>query len=144
VIALLPCKPERASRDLPLGTEAVPVEMAGCKTGGATFAIAHAKAANDEQAEAWVRAWHAATRTQLANVPFVESSAVLARAASVPAPSRLDTREPAAANDAGAAHVLWFAQRRPDGSASIYQATVSGSPSSTEAVATFFEGFRIP
>ncbi|WP_431274383.1 hypothetical protein ACQ858_20500 [Variovorax ureilyticus] len=138
VIALLPCRPERATRDLPLGGGSIPVDMAGCKAGDATFAVAHARAATAEQAEVWLRARHAATRSQLAGVPVVESPAVLARAASSPAPVRLDTQ------GADAAHVLWFAHRRPDGGASVYQATVSGTPSSTEAVATFFEGFRIP
>ena len=144
VVALLPCKPDRATRDLPLGTASIPVDMAGCKAGGATFAVAHARAESAEQAELWLRAWHAATRSQLTDVPVVESPAVLARAASSPAPARLDTQGADTAAHAAAAHVLWFAHHRPDGSASIYQATVSGSPSSTEAIATFFEGFRIP
>ncbi|SEA66212.1 hypothetical protein SAMN05444680_10320 [Variovorax sp. YR216] len=144
VIALLPCKPERATRDLPIGAGSIPVEMAGCKAGGATFAVAHARAQSTEQAENWLRAWHAATRSQLGDVPVVESPAVLARAASSPAPARLDTQGADAAARAAATHVLWFAHHRPDGSASIYQATVSGAPSSTEAVATFFEGFHIP
>lgn len=144
VIALLPCKPERATRDLPLGTESIAVEMAGCKTGGATFAVAHARAQSAEQAELWLRAWHAATRSQLGDVPVVESPVVLARAASSPAPARLDTGGDDPAARAAATHVLWFAHRRPDGGASLYQATVSGAPSSTEAVGTFFEGFHIP
>lgn len=138
VIALLPCKPERATRDLPLGTGTIPVDMAGCEAGGATFAVAHARVESAEQAELWLRAWHTATRNQLADAPVVESSPVLARAAPSPAPARLDTQ------GAAAAHVLWFAHYRPDGRSSVYQATVSGAPSSKEAVATFFEGFRIP
>jgi len=144
VIALLPCKPERATRDLPLGTGSIQVDMAGCKAGGATFAVAHARAESAEQAERWLRAWHVATRSQLADVSVVESPAVLARAATSPAPARLDTQGADTAAGAGGAHVLWLAHQRPDGGASIYQATVSGSPSSTDAVATFFEGFRIP
>ncbi|MEJ8811438.1 hypothetical protein WKW77_10205 [Variovorax ureilyticus] len=144
VIALLPCKPERATRDLPLGTESIPVEMAGCKAGGAIFAVAHARAQSAEQAELWLRAWHAATRSQLGDVPVVESPVVLARAASSPAPARLDTGGNDPAAGAAATHVLWFAHRRLDGGASVYQATVSGVPSSTDAVGTFFEGFHIP
>jgi len=144
VIALLPCKPERATRDLPFGTGSIPIDMAGCKAGGATFAVAHARAESAEQAELWLRAWHAATRNRLTDTPVVESPVALARAASSPSPARLDTQGADAAARAAATHVLWFAHYSPDGSASIYQATVSGSPSSTEAVATFFEGFRIP
>ncbi|MFS2166326.1 hypothetical protein ACCD09_21600, partial [Variovorax sp. Varisp62] len=65
LIVLLPCKADRANRALPLGAESVQVDMTGCNAGGATFAIAHASASGPEQAEAWLRAWHAATRGQL-------------------------------------------------------------------------------
>ena len=144
VTALLPCKPDRATRDLPLGAESIQVDMAGCSAGGATFAVAHARAASAEQAAAWVHAWRSATRSQLADVPVVESAAAVARAASSPAPARLDTQEADAAAHGGGVHVLWFAHQGADGSASVYQATVSGTPSSDEAVPTFFEGFRLP
>ncbi|MDM0106629.1 hypothetical protein QTH97_16910 [Variovorax sp. J22R24] len=143
VIALLPCKPDRATRQLPLGTEAVAVDMAGCKAGGATFAVAHASASDAAQAESWIRAWRAATLQQLAGAPVEEAPSKLPRASASPAPLRLDTRGPAPGGQSGAAHVLWFAQQRPDGVA-IYQATVVGSPSSAEALQTFFEGLRLP
>ena len=137
VIVLLPCKPDRATRALPLGVEAVTVDMAGCEAGGATFAVAHAVAGSPAQAEGWARAWRAATRRQLAGAPATERPADLPRAASAPPPVRLDTPE------AGGLHVLWFAQQRPDG-VSLYQATVLGRPSSAEALPTFFEGLRLP
>ncbi|MGJ7510328.1 hypothetical protein [Variovorax sp. GT1P44] len=140
VVALLPCKPDRATRELPLGTESVLVDMAGCKTGGATFAVAHASAANLAQAETWIRAWRAATLQQLAGAPVGEIPAILPRAAAAPAPVRLDAQ---GVEGHEAAHVLWFAQQRRDGVA-VYQATVAGSPSSSDAVQTFFEGLRIP
>ena len=147
VVVLLPCKPDRATRQLPLGTDMVPVDMAGCKTGGATFAVAHASAGSAEQAESWIRAWRAATRTQLSNAQVVEAPASVLRAAASPAPARLDaqgdTHGTPGENKEEGAHVIWFAQQRPDGMA-IYQATVLGSPSSSEALATFFEGIRVP
>jgi hypothetical protein len=140
---MLPCKPDRATRQIPLGTDAVPVDMAGCEAGGATFAVAHATAGSAEQAESWMRAWRAATRTQLASTQVIETAAAVPRAAASPAPARLETQGRSAENNGEAAHVLWFAQQRPDGMA-IYQATVVGSPSSPEALATFFEGIRVP
>jgi hypothetical protein len=144
VVVLLPCKPDRATRQLPLGTEAVPVDMAGCKAGGATFAVAHATASSAEQAESWMHAWRAAAHTQLPSDQVVEGAAAVPRAAASPAPARLDTQVSTGGSPGeAAAHVLWFAQQRPDGVA-IYQATVLGSPSSADALATFFEGIRIP
>ena len=151
LVALLPCKPDRATRQLPLGTEAVVVDMAGCEAGGATFAVAHATAGSATQAEGWMRAWREATRTQLAGAQTAETAALLPRAATSPAPARLDTQEPSAGGPAvpphapphAPAHVLWFAQQRPGG-VSLYQATVLGKPSSPEALAAFFEGLRLP
>ena len=143
VVALLPCKPDRATRSLPLGVEAVTVDMAGCEAGGATFAVAHAVAGSPAQAEGWMRAWRAATRGQIAGVPATETEAALLRAANAPAPVRLDTQDAGAGTQAPALHVLWFAQLHPEG-VSLYQATVLGKPSSTDALPTFFEGLHIP
>ena len=143
LIALLPCKPDRASRALPLGAESVQVDMAGCEAGSATFAIAHASAKGPEQAEAWLNAWRAATRGQLGEAQqMTQAPASVQRATATPAPLRLDAQP----KQQGAApvQVLWFAQSQKDGTVALYQATVLGKPSSAEASKTFFEGLRLP
>ncbi|BEP39847.1 hypothetical protein [Variovorax sp. V15] len=143
LVAMLPCKADRATRALPLGTESVQVDMTGCEAGGATFAIAHAFANGPEQAEAWLRAWHTATRGQLGEAQVTESAASVLRATAVPAPLRLETQPPQKGT-ATPLQVLWFAQSQKDGSVALYQATVLGQPSSAEASKTFFEGLRLP
>ncbi len=152
LIALLPCKADRANRALPLGAESVQVDMTGCEAGGATFAIAHASANGPAQAQAWLGAWRAATRAQLAGpgstggpddspgAQPTEAPATLQRATATPAPLRLEARKPGAAQ----VQVLWFAQSQKDGTVALYQATVLGTPSSSEASQTFFEGLRLP
>ncbi|MDN6884492.1 hypothetical protein QMO14_12875 [Variovorax sp. CAN2819] len=144
LVAMLPCKADRATRALPLGAESVQVDMTGCEAGGATFAIAHASANGPEQAEAWLRAWHSATRGQLGEAEVAESSASLPRATAVPAPLRLEVAPPPQGASATPLQVLWFAQSQKDGSVALYQATVLGRPSSVEASKTFFEGLRLP
>ncbi len=139
LVALLPCKADRAQRALPLGAESVQVGMTGCEAGGATFAVAHAAATSPAQAEAWRNAWRTATIGQLAGVQPIEALAVLPRASAMPAPVRLEAQQGGAP-----VHVLWFAQSQKDGSVSLYQATVLGRPSSPEATRTFFEGLRLP
>ena len=139
--ALLPCKPDRATRALPLAAASVSVEMAGCEAGGATFAVAHASAADRQQAEAWLSAWRAALAAQLGGTRGVEGTATVARAALTPAPVRLDM--PAIDGTRAATHVLWFAQAR-GAQVSLYQATVVGTPSSPEALSAFFEGLHLP
>jgi len=145
LVALLPCKADRANRALPLGADSVQVDMAGCEAGGATFAVAHATAANAEQAGSWLRAWRLATLQQLQDAPVTESAGVLPRAAAVPAPLRLDAQ---AVPGGAPVQVLWFAQLEsgstPPGAVSLYQATVLGTPSAGDAARTFFEGLRLP
>jgi hypothetical protein len=144
LVALLPCKPDRAERALPLGAESVRVDMAGCEAGGVTFAIAHAEASGPAQAQAWLDAWRAATRRQLAGRELTESPASLPRASAAPAALRLDARGDAARKPAMAsARVLWFARQHPRG-VSLYQATAIGEPSAPDALETFFEGLRLP
>ena len=138
LVALLPCKPDRATRALPLGGEQVTVDMAGCETGGATFAVAHAAAPSTSQAEAWLLAWRAATRAQLAEVQAIESPGTLARAALNPPPLRLQAQGDVALQ------VLWFAKAQRDGTIALYQATVLGRPSAADAAETFFDGLRLP
>jgi hypothetical protein len=142
LMALLPCKADRANRALPLGAESVQVDMAGCEAGGATFAIAHASANGPAQAEAWLSAWRTATRSQLGEAQVVEAPATLQRATAVPPPLRLDAQPPQ--QGAAPVQVLWFAQSQKDGTVALYQATVLGRPSSPEASRTFFEGLRLP
>ncbi|MGN8084164.1 hypothetical protein [Variovorax sp. 22077] len=144
LVAMLPCKADRATRALPLGAESVQVDMTGCEAGGATFAIAHASANGPEQAEAWLRAWRTATRAQLGEAQVTESAASLPRATAVPAPLRLEVVAPPQGTSAMPLQVLWFAQSQKDGSVALYQATVLGRPSSAEAAPTFFEGLRLP
>lgn len=137
LVVMLPCKPDRASRAMPLGAASVDVEVVGCKAGGATFAVAHAHAADATQAEAWLTAWRAAARAQLPDARVAETPVAVPRAAQRPAAVGLD------GGGAAGAHLLWFAQTRTGG-VSLYQATVLGRPSSAEAVATFDEGLRLP
>lgn len=141
LVVLLPCKADRADRALPLGAESVQVDMAGCETGGATFAVAHA----------WPRARRrprpgsgrrAATRSQLGEAQMTEAPAVLKRAIAAPAPVRLDAQPPQ--KGAAPVQVLWFAQSKKNGGVALYQATVLGRPSAPEAATTFFEGLRLP
>lgn len=141
--ALLPCKPDRAERAVPLGAESVRVDMTGCEAGGATFAIAHASASGPAQAAAWLDAWRTATRAQLGapgKAQLTETPAALQRATAVPAALRLEGGRPGAAP----VQVLWFAQSQKDGSVALYQATVLGTPASSEASRTFFEGLHLP
>jgi uncharacterized protein involved in propanediol utilization len=60
--ALLPCKPDRATRELPIAGQMRQVHMMGCEAGGAMFTVAYAQLANEQEALALLPAWKAASR----------------------------------------------------------------------------------
>jgi len=145
--ALLPCKPDRAERAIPLGGETVTVQMAGCEAGDATFAIASARAGDAVQADAWLAAWRASTRAQwqaATGGQISESAVSVVRAAPKPEPWQLEARGADPAGRPNEARVRWFAHLQRDGSVAIYQATVLGKPSAGDATSTFFDGLRLP
>jgi hypothetical protein len=145
--ALLPCKPDRAERSMPLGGESVTIQMAGCEAGGATFAIASARADNAVQAEAWIGAWRASTRAQwqaATGGQVHETPVTVVRAAAKPEPWQIEARGTDADGNPNEARVRWFAHAQHDGSVAVYQATVLGKPSAPDAAGTFFEGLRLP
>ncbi|CAA2099057.1 hypothetical protein [Variovorax paradoxus] len=138
LVAMLPCKPDRADRALPLGAESVRVDMTGCEAGGATFAIAHASASGPAQAEAWLNAWRAATRAQLGGAAAAESSAAVQRATATPSPLRLDA--PGAPQGAAPVQILRLAQSHKADSAAPYQSTDRAKSSSDAPPTAPFDG----
>ncbi len=144
VVALLPCKADRATRTLPLGGEQVTLEMAGCQAGDATFALARTSAADLAEARARLAAWRAATRAQWDGATIEEEAASLPRALTTPAPVALRARDPSGLRGSPQGRMLWFVHAARNGQLAVYQATVLGEPSSADASATFFEGIHLP
>ena len=125
-VALLPCKAERAQRSLPLGADQVPVDVAGCETGGAIFAIARAQASDGVQAAAWLSAWQSASRQRLAGRRLVEDSSGPPRAApqpGLPACTRPTIRRASSSASEGPpqAHMQWFALGLAGGGMAIFR-----------------------
>jgi len=144
VIALLPCKPDRATRAMPFGGVPSEVEMAGCQAGGATFAIARTPVVDAAEARERMAAWRAAAREQWSGATIEETSTALPRAATAPGPVALHLRQPAGRGENAQGRMLWFVHVARSGKVALYQAMVLGEPSSAEAPATFFEGIHLP
>lgn len=142
--ALLPCKPDRAERQLPLTPEGAQatIAMAGCQAGGATFAVAHWSGLEVAQAAAHLQAWQAATRNQWTGAALQESPVAMPGARATPAAAQWQLqRGDAPAGDH--VQIRWFARADAQGRITLYQASVLGRPSAPEAAATFFEGLRL-
>lgn len=141
LMALLPCKAERSQREVALDGGTATVQVAGCQTGGATFAVAVAAADSVAQAQAWLAAWSASARDPGAGRTCLQPARVLRAAVAPPALER-DTACAAEAPP-GRPHQLWFAQTHGD-KVLLYQATLLDGPAEPEVWRTFAEGLRLP
>ena len=59
--ALLPCKPDRASRSQPLAGAPREMAMAGCEAAGATFTVAYADVGSADNVDKAIKEWRAAS-----------------------------------------------------------------------------------
>ncbi|MEB0112399.1 hypothetical protein QN397_13645 [Variovorax sp. RTB1] len=149
LLALLPCKPDRATRNLEVpGIERISISMTGCPAGDATFAIAQAEAGSAEQAAMWLAAWKASTRAQWPDAQLTETVATVAGADEASASRFTITRaaEEAARKasvQSGSAEIVWFTNAVDGTHVTVYQAIVLGKPSAVDATSTFFEGVRL-
>lgn len=147
LVALLPCKPDHAARDVILGGNPVAMQMAGCEAGGATFTMAYVVARDATQAAAWQAVWEATMKAKLQAQGLVESAIDVRGAASAPAPLQLAARDSDATGPGVPARVWWFAQAPKSGlrgEVVLYQAIVLGQASEPDAADTFFESLRLP
>ena len=130
---LLPCKPDKAQKTVPLGGPATPLSMLGCDAGGATFAVAVAQLGDAAQAAPVLAQWQ---------------SLALANMKAGPA-------QVAPLKVSGAAAVLVKAQgRRPDGAvvegqaayfaqgAQVFQVVLYADRIAPEVAETFFSSLK--
>ena len=138
---LLPCKPDRGSREVPLGGQPVTLHMVGCDASGATFALAHAELAPTGEVDAVLRGWRSATLSNLRGEQLREQPARVASTG---------------AQGEGVAAVRVSAQgTRTDGSRvqseaqyfskgrHVYQAVIYAQRLTPEMADTFFQSLKL-
>lgn len=135
--ALMPCKPESASRTVPLAGTPAALHMLSCDTGGLTFALAWAELPDAATAARALPGWRRAS---------------LAAIQSAAEPGDTPTRVPgaeqawtlqAAGRDHRGQPVRMEAVHFQRG-ARVYQAAVYGRSPDAEVSATYFDGLRLP
>lgn len=138
--AQLPCKPEQAQRDVPLGGQPTALHMLSCQAGGLTFALAWADVGQPAAVGPALVAWRAASLQSL-RTPAEGGAAAAAWTPSVAGADAvqgvqaqgLDHRQqPVTARSA------YFARGQQ-----VFQAAVYGQRLDAEAVDTFFSGLRL-
>ncbi len=136
--AMLPCKPDKAARTVEMGGRQVSLEVLGCDTGGATFAVLSADIAEPTRTGEVLTQWKTATQANMRasvtqEVPFVPPGALsLPQSQQViatgqrPDGSKVDGR------------AAYFAR-----GSRVYQAVIYADSVRADMVDTFFSGLRL-
>jgi hypothetical protein len=141
--ALLPCKPDRATREVPMAGQTVALNMLGCDAGGATFAVSHARLTNPTQAGPALAGWRAAVLANMQATEVVEKPFTLPGALGLPQAVRLSAQGRRADGTTVAAQAVWFAGVDQTG-VHVFHAVVYAERPDDGVANTFFDGLRLP
>lgn len=136
--ALLPCKPDKGSRTVPMAGRQVELHVLGCDAGGATFAVLSGDIVDPLQAGEVLAQWQGATVANLQGAVARERPFALAKAL----PLAQSLRVTAKGTRAGGAMVDGEAAYFARGSR-VFQAVVYAERMPGEAAETFFAGLRL-
>lgn len=137
--ALLPCKPDRGTRTIPLAGQEVALHMVGCEAGGAMFAVAYADLESPDQVREALTQWKAAT---LANMKAPVSSAqpfVPKGATFLPQSEQVVATGIRPDGSTVVAQAVWFAR-----GAQVFHAVVYADKANPEVAKAFFAGLHLP
>lgn len=135
--AVLPCKPDTATRKQQLGGIQVDLSMMGCVANETTFTLSRMPLVNPLDAPKVLAAWQAAAAANVKANPAPSMTATVAGAGAWPIASRVTLT-----GAATQAHMLWFAKQSSTG-LTLYQAAVYGKQPNNEAITTFFESLQL-
>ncbi len=139
--ALMPCKPESASRPVPLLGSPVELHMHSCEAGGLTFAIAWAGLADATQASEALASWQAASLAAIRVDPG-DAAASGAWAVKVTGATHAQGVKARGSDHQGQplqATMVYFEKDRR-----IYQAAIFGARIDDAVGTAFFEGLVLP
>jgi len=134
---LLPCKPETTARRVPMAGRQVDLQVIGCETGGATFAVLHADIADPAGAADTLDQWNAATLAHMKAAGSQATPFVPAGALRLPTSQRVRATGRRANGSAVEGEAAYFAH-----GTRVFQAVVYADRLRPELVQPFFEGLK--
>jgi hypothetical protein len=135
---LLPCKPDKAQKTVPLGGPATPLSMLGCDAGGATFAIAVADLDDAAKVAPVLAQWQSLTLSNMkANAAPQVSSLKLPGAAAAPSATLVKAEGMGPNGKPVSGWAAYFAQ-----GSQIFQVVMYSPRISPEAAETYFSSLK--
>ena len=133
---LLPCKPDKAQRTVPMASQQTEMNLLSCDAGGVTFAVSMADVNDAGKTDAVLAQWQSATLTNIKagstitrdafKVPGLATAAVMVKATGQRANGQ-----------AVSSQAAYFAQ-----DSHVFQAVMYADAISPEVADTFFSGFK--
>ncbi len=136
--AMLPCKPEQTSRELPIAGRAVNFSATGCETGGFAFALLTADMGSASEAVDVLAHWKAATVAGMRGAISLETPFVPGGALPLRESVRIVANGRRGDGTSVESHAAYFAQ-----GGRVFQAVIYGSRISPELDEAFFSGLRL-
>jgi hypothetical protein len=137
--ALLPCKPDRASRLVPLGGAPTRLLMMGCEAGGALFAVALADLGDASSSAEVLEQWQVLTLSHMRATQPQRQTVVVAGADRQPAAVLLVAQGVHPDGQPVQGQSLFFAR-----GSLVYQASIYAPRIVPEAAETFFASIKLP
>ncbi len=142
LLALMPCKPESATRPVPLlGAALAELHMHSCETGGLRFAVAWADVGSAAQVAPALAAWRSASLQSIRVAPTPAddpSTRWTVTVAGAPAVLGVSAQGQDPQGQPVQTRAVYFSQ-----GTRVFQAAVYGAKLPDEAVDPFFSGLRL-
>jgi hypothetical protein len=142
LLALMPCKPEHATRTVPLAGAGTEMHLHSCDTGGLSFAIAWVELGDPARVDAALAQWTRASLASLRLGPEVGDAPDAGWTIQLPgAPNArgLAVEGTGPQGQAVQMRAAYFAR-----GSQVFQAAIYGQSLPGEVVGTFFEGLQLP
>ena len=137
LVAMLPCKPDKGTRAVPLAGKNVEMHMTGCDAAGATFAIANVKLAQLSEVAEVQAQWRAATLDNM--VARASQEALRKEVPGESSTSRAIVLAQGQRKDGTAVTMqgVWFSR-----GAQVFHAVVYAQQITPDTTETFFAGLK--
>lgn len=141
--ALLPCKPDRAERSVPLGGVPTDLVVIGCDAGGATFAVMAALVPPGRAPDALLQGWQQATLSNMKAHGDVQRQP-FHPAAGLPLPhaQRLVAQGDAPSGRPVYAQAAWSARSAEGGATELVHAVMYSEKPQPDVADAFFAGLK--
>lgn len=136
---LLPCKPDKAAREVEMGGRTLALEMQGCEAHGTTFAVSHVVVPDAHRAPLLLEGWKQAVVSHLGAADVRELAWSPPGGWALPQSVRMQAVVPRAGQAGLSVYAAWFARAEGSG-VHLFHAIVLARAPMPEVAETFFSG----